>query len=509
LGSVGSGICVEIGLYWNKIEQLALRCDFFTTFVPNEQDIMLIQFTVENFSSFKQKQVFSLLPGKGTLKPHHKSTTIQGISVLKAGLLYGANASGKSNLVRAIEFGKWLVLNGTPPGEPILDKQFRLDAAYLEKNTQLEYELQHRGKNYAYGMVLSAYRVEEEWLYELTKTKQQLIFERKNATEYDLSGLFKLNPTEKHRRFLEFLSMGTRPNQLFLTHARNTRIVEQAFNISPLLEVLDWFQNSLTVVYPSSRSTGKKMEFFRDNELRQVFEKVLQYFDTGISGLELIEVAFDKVEVPAGIKQEIKSVLLSSTSEATSVLLSNEAQEVYYLVSKKEGEENQLKAEKLLSRHSVMGGSEALFELQDESDGTRRIMDLVPLLIDFFAGGNVLVVDEIERSLHPNLVKDLLDFILSNCEGIDSQLILASHESTLMTQQLLRKDEIWFVVKNSEGASQLHSLEEYKVRFDKEIMRDYLLGRYKGVPRFRGREHLSVLTRKGENTNAEATASIH
>lgn len=467
---------------------------------------MLIRFTVENFSSFKQAQVFSLLPGKGTLKPHHKSTPIQGISVLKAGLLYGANASGKSNLVRAIEFGKGLVLKGTPPGEPVLDKQFRLDAAYLEKNTQLEYELQHQGKNYAYGMVLSANRVEEEWLYELTKTRQQLIFERKNATEYDLSGLLKLNPNEKHRRFLEFLSLGTRPNQLFLTHVRNTRIVEQVADMGPLLKVLDWFQNSLTVVYPSSRSTGKKMEFFRDSELRQVFEKVLCYFDTGISGLEFKELEFDKVEVPSHIKQEIKSVLLNSTSEATSVLLSNEAQEVYFLISKVG--EHQLKAEKLLSKHTLSGGSEALFELQDESDGTRRIMDLVPLLIDFFAGGNVLVVDEIERSLHPNLVKDLLDFILSNCEGVDSQLILASHEATLMTQQLLRKDEIWFVVKNKEGASQLHSLEEYKVRFDKEIMRDYLIGRYKGVPRFRGREHLSLLTRKGKDTNAEATASL-
>ncbi len=106
----------------------------------------------------------------------------------------------------------------------------------------------------------------------------------------------------------------------------------------------------------------------------------------------------------------------------------------------------------------------------------------------------MFVVDEIERSLHPNLVRNFFEFILDKCENINSQLIVSSHEATLLTQKLLRKDEIWFAVKNKEGATKLHSLEDYNVRFDKEIMKDYLIGRFKGVPKFGNRNQLSFLS---------------
>jgi hypothetical protein len=120
-------------------------------------------------------------------------------------------------------------------------------------------------------------------------------------------------------------------------------------------------------------------------------------------------------------------------------------------------------------------------------------MDLIPLIIDFYKGNNVFIIDEIERSLHPNLVKDLFDFIFNQCDTVNSQIIVASHEATLLTQKIFRKDEIWFAVKNKLGATILHSLEDYNIRFDKEIMKDYLFGRYKGVPKFGNRESLTIL----------------
>jgi len=100
-----------------------------------------------------------------------------------------------------------------------------------------------------------------------------------------------------------------------------------------------------------------------------------------------------------------------------------------------------------------------------------------------------------ERSLHPNLIYDLLDLFLSKSKGINSQLILASHESSLLTQKLLRKDEIWFVVKDNYGASTLHSLEQYNVRFHKEIRKDYLLGRFKATARLGNRNTLTVINK--------------
>ena len=113
--------------------------------------------------------------------------------------------------------------------------------------------------------------------------------------------------------------------------------------------------------------------------------------------------------------------------------------------------------------------------------------------MDLLQGNKVFIIDEMERSLHPNLIYDLFDLFLSKSENINSQLITASHESSLLTQKLFRKDEIWFVVKDKDGSSHLHSLEEYNVRFDKEIRKDYLLGRYKAVPRIGNRNELTVL----------------
>jgi hypothetical protein len=147
-----------------------------------------------------------------------------------------------------------------------------------------------------------------------------------------------------------------------------------------------------------------------------------------------------------------------------------------------------------MTQHHVVGQAKTeLFDTSDESDGTNRIIDFIPLIIDLLQGDNVFIIDEMERSLHPNLIYEIIDLFLDKSQNINSQLILASHESSLLTQKLLRKDEIWFAVKDNEGASHLHSLEEYNIRFDKEIRKDYLLGRFKAIAKIGNRNKLTVL----------------
>lgn len=452
---------------------------------------MLIRFTIENFLSFREKQVFSMIPGKGSLKSHHKSTPIKGVSALKAGVIYGANASGKSNLIKAIDFGRKTVLKGTKPEQPVSTSFYKLDKKFLNKPTYVEYEIQHKGKNYAYGFILSAKEIIDEWLFEINKSGETKIFERKNTNIYDIDFLFKKNKTKDEKQFLEFTAKGTPRNQLFITQIRNTNVTDNVSDISDILNVIDWFQNSLTVIYPKTKNISKKFELHKDTNLQQVFKEMLDYFDTGIDGIEFKEVDFEKMDIPTEVKEDIKNDLFSEKSEKTSAFLSNPQDDKYYVISKVDSLTVQAKL--LKTKHKIIGGGYELFDLKDESDGTRRIMDLIPLVIDFFGGGNVFVVDEIERSLHPNLVRDFFEFILDKCDNINSQLIVSSHEATLLTQKLLRKDEIWFAVKNKEGATNLHSLEDYNVRFDKEIMKDYLLGRFKGIPKLGNRNHLTVL----------------
>jgi len=432
-----------------------------------------------------------MLPGKGTLKSNHKSKRIKGVSALKTAVLFGANASGKSNLIKAIEFGKDIVLKGTKTEQPINFDVFKLDKKFTKGNSYIEYEIQHKGKNYAFGFIFNSKEIVDEWLFETNKTSETKIFERSNTNNFDLSYLFKKNKKEKEKQFIEFTAKGTPRNQLFLTQIRNTNVTDNVSDISDILNVIDWFQNALTVIYPSSKNIGKKFELLKDTNLQQLFTEMLDYFDTGIDGIDFKNVDFDKIQVPDEVKEDINNDLLSDKSEKNNVFLSNPQDDKYYVISVTKN--NQLEAKLLKTKHKVIGGTYELFDLKDESDGTRRIMDLIPLIIDFFKGGNVFVIDEIERSLHPNLVKDLFDFILNKCDDVNSQIIVTSHEATLLTQKLLRKDEVWFAVKDKYGATNLHSLEDYNIRFDKEIMKDYLLGRYKGVPKLGNRSNLTIL----------------
>ncbi len=451
---------------------------------------MLIRFTVENFLSFKDKQVFSLIPGKGTLKPKHKTNLVNGISVLKTAVVFGANASGKSNLIKAIDFGKQIVLGGTRPEQHITFDIFKLDKKSTKENSRIEYEIQHKNKNYAYGFIFNSKEIIEEWLFEISKKSERKIFERTHSNQFDFSGLSKKNKKEEVQ-FIQFVAKSTPRNQLFLTQIRNTNVIENVSDIADILNTIDWFQNTLTIVYPDSKTSNNKFELLNNTDLKNIFTEMLDYFDTGIDGIEFKEMDIKKMDFPDQVIEDIKESLLKDKTENKSTFLSNPQDDKYYVITKNDDNELEIKA--LKTKHKTVDGTFELFDLKDESDGTRRIMDLIPLIVDFFKGGNVFIIDEIERSLHPNLVYDLFDLFLDKCENINSQFIVTTHESTLLTQKLLRKDEIWFTVKDRQGVSRLHSLEDYAIRFDKDVRKDYLLGRYKGVPKLGNRDNLTVL----------------
>ncbi len=454
---------------------------------------MLIRFTIENFLSFKDRVVFSMIPGKGTLKPNHKSKTIKGISALKASVIFGANASGKSNLIKSIDFGKRLVLSGARSEQLIKYQNYRLDKTTISSNSRIEYEIQHNGKNYAYGFVFNSKEIVEEWLYEITKKSESKVFERNisNKIPFDLEPLFKKNKKKEQQQFLEFISKGTPNNQLFLTEIRTRKVKDNVSDITDLLNVIDWFQNSLKVIFPDDKyNEGVKFELKDDSKLQMTFEELLNYFDTGINGICMGKIDPKNIEFPSKLLEDIKEDLLNNRSKKVIVVVVSSKNTTYF-VSKKVDD---IIVHKFMTKHKVKGqNTQELFDTSDESDGTNRIIDFIPIIMDLLQGNNVFIIDEMERSLHPNLIYDLFDLFLDKSENINSQLITASHESSLLTQKLLRKDEIWFVVKDKEGASHLHSLEEYNIRFDKKIRKDYLLGRFKAIPRIGDRNKLTVL----------------
>lgn len=457
---------------------------------------MLIRFSIENFLSFKTRQTFSMIAGRGGRdKSFHiiQKEKRNDTNLLKTGVVFGANASGKSNLIKGIDFGRKLILEGTQTEKPIQFQNFRLHEDCLKSPSRIEYEIKHKGKSYAYGFVFTNKQIIEEWLYEIDRVKESLIFERSQTTKFDLSYLNKINPKEAEQQFLNFIAKGTPDNQLFVTEIRQRKVKDNVSNIEDILNIIDWFQNALTVFYPKSKMEGVEFELKDNSELATIFEEFLKYFDTGINGISLEQIDFDKVKIPSEIKDEIKSKLLNEKSEKTNAWVENPFQNVRYIFTREK--EDEIVVRKLMTKHTIYGQnlSTSYFDINEESDGTQRIMDFIPILIDLFKGNNVFVIDEMERSLHPNLIYDLIDLFLDKSEGVKSQLILASHESSLLTQKLLRKDEIWFTAKDEIGSSALYSLEDYDIRFDKTIRKDYLQGRYKAIPRMGSRANLSLI----------------
>ncbi|MEY3445057.1 MAG: hypothetical protein RLZZ519_3338 [Bacteroidota bacterium] len=457
---------------------------------------MLIRFTVENFLSFKDRVEFSMIPGKGRIHPDHILHVghEKDMPVLKASMIYGANASGKSNLVKAIDFAKRFILEGTTREvQEIPFNHFRLDSECQVLNSRIEFEFNHGGKCYAYGFEFNRKAIVEEWLFEVFKSKKdRLIFERKSGE----GGVLKINEwgtklNAEEKQFLLFTAKGTRSNQLFLTECQVRNVRQNIRDFEDYSNVLDWFSNTLRVIFPNTKSPAFQFNLVSNDQLKSRFEYFLGYFGTGIEGVEMREVDLET----SGISPKtLHDVVLDSRDSGRWVVQNVDG--TAHILWKESGEITRVM--RLSTKRSKVGANQMeSFELPDESEGTQRLIDLIPALMELTERESVFVIDEIDRSLHPNLIYDFFDLFLKGNVGKYSQLIATTHESRLLSQKLMRKDEIWFMVKDKSGASSLVSLEEFKVRFDKEIRNDYLLGRFGGVPRFGNRKDLTVIEVKG------------
>lgn len=445
---------------------------------------MLQQFTVENFLSFKDKEVFKLQPGKGSRNKGHKVEPVKGYWILKSAALFGPNAGGKSNFVEALELGKRLVLRGTRAETLIEYHPFRLSSESKNKDTTITYQILCNNKKYEYGFSYNAERISKEWLKQITRKTEYVIFDRDITAQepFNLSYLIKLNPKEEERQFISFFAKATPQHQLFLHEVISRNLRDNVSNIDDLWEVIKWFIDTLKVLFPDTPyKQGGMLKAVNDEQLKEGFGELLRYFDTGIQAIDLIDVDFEKLGITQEMKQFIKTDLSkSSNAEAFGSL---RFENNLYLITFVDGT---IKAKKLQTLHNIIDKKEKeYFSLGDESDGTQRIFDYIPLILDLIQGEKVFVIDEMERSLHPALMRKLLELFFKYSNDISTQLIFTTHESTLMDQDLLRRDEIWLIEKNKEGMSSLNRLDEkFNLRFDKELEKSYLKGLFGASPDF-------------------------
>ncbi len=445
-----------------------------------EVHIMLIRFSVENYRSFNERQVFSMAAGKHT---RHKEQVVvaNGRRLLKAGVVFGANAAGKSNLIKAINFGKNITLRGIK-NSMTMNRHFRIDPMAINRPGVFQYDFVSNGHIYSYGFAISYTQniFLSEWLYLCDDNKEVCIFDRVEGESIS-TDLHFLN-AEDEQRFNIYADDVT-DNTSFLAEICSHKL-RDIDGFCSFFDTLDWF-TSLIIIFPQTkyRDLGQLFKNDEDDSLG----KLLKYFDTGIE--EVITAVKPIEEVLAFLPENLKNNVIHDIQEgfdeenkkvATTVDVTIIGKRFSF--TKKDGA---IVGSQLTMNH---GNPTDLFELDDESDGTRRLFDLIPL----YQKGKenyVIFVDEIDRSFHTKLTIEFLQKFFEKTEGIKSQMIVTLHDSNVMNLNIFRQDEIWFVERKEDHSSEIYSLNKFKERFDHSVAKDYLLGRYGAIPNF-GMEYM-------------------
>lgn len=438
---------------------------------------MLLRFTVENLYCFAEETVFSMVADKDDKHPDHELRLREDYKhrALRTTALYGANAHGKTKLVEAMELAQRLITKGRKPGQSIPMVPFRLDETKRSQPSRCEFVIFHENVEYTYGFVANSKRILEEWLFARPKSRDNRYFERitddKGITKVEFGATLTRNKDADERKFLEFVARGTRENQLFLTEA-----VER--NVEELKPIYQWFTNVLTIV-PANRPM-QPIEFraCEESGFIEFMGTFLRLADTGIDGILAEEEKLDYERHFPGSSESFRKSLEDDLAKGSAVAF---VQEEGASMTVRPGKEGPVLV-RLKTHHKDSTGKAVPFHLEEESSGTQRIMQILPILADLEARTGVYVIDELDRKLHPLLSRLFVQTFLEIGKGHNSQLVFTTHETSLLNLDLLRRDEIWFVEKSQSGASHLYSLASLNVRPDLKIERGYLQGRFGAIP---------------------------
>lgn len=412
---------------------------------------MLIEFRVKNFRSLRDEQVLSLVASKDkTLQDTHTQAT--GISaapaVLRSAVVYGANASGKSNLIKALQYMRGVVTESATamqPSQTFAVQQFRLDAVSVGQPSEFEVTFLNDGVRYQYGFAMTTQRIVSEHLLVYKSFKPQHWFTRRFDTDTS-KDIYDFGPGLKGPKNL--WEGATRPNALFLSMAVQ-------LNSESLRPLFDWFLNHLVIFNEQAQlSPQMSIELLKQADGRKEICNFLSSADISIADIDV-----ETRKVPG---QAIHFDLMAGKTEVRS---------------------EEMEEHKVLFHHVTEQGK-AVFDIMDESNGTRNLLFLAAPVLNILNKGLTLVIDELDNSLHTLLVRELVRlFHRPEINTGGAQLIFTTHDTSLLdAPNLFRRDQVWFVEKDRDQTSTLVSLSEFSPRKNEALERGYLMGRYGGVP---------------------------
>lgn len=447
---------------------------------------MLINLSVSNFRSFHSTETFSMETGK-TRNYAERTTRMAHARVLKFKAIYGSNASGKSSLIKAFDFMQAAILEGIPSNSTM--DYCRLYEENVERPSRFQVEVALGGTVYQYGfdIILNESRFLAEWLYEKKSSRKQLIFTRDvvfgtfEIASFPGSG--ELN--DRLRFYADDVKLDGSILFLKAMNQNKDSLYSDDSKIAVFRTLYRWFRYKLSVNYPDEYIT--QYNYFFDSKGSAAAEEILERFDTGISKVSICDEPTEKVmaQLPKpfvktlleNLNEQRQKNAKDGIDEPPAVVVRNYEGHSMYLIEL-HGEDVICKTLKFNHKHS-----DSLFTLREESDGTVRLLDLIEILLSNIQN-MVYVIDEVNRCLHPLITKQFVRDFLDLAVERNIQLIVTTHETSLMDLKLLRQDEIGFIEKRDlDGSSRMYSLDDYGARFDKSIRNAYMKGQYDAIPK--------------------------
>jgi len=422
---------------------------------------MLIEFKVANFRSIRDEQVFSLVANNydKSLPENLINPDLVGLSkvkLLKGAAIYGPNASGKSNIMAAFFFMVNFVTNSTikiAPNEPTGTVPFCLDSESKINPSSFEIMASIDGARYTYGFALTSERVCREYLIAYPKGSAQKWFER----TYNVKNQeYSWEHSAEHFKLDKDLREKTRPNSLFVSTGAQ-------FNNAQLTTIYNWFSKGLRFLKLDSENMlapiATAFLYKKDEKLAGHVQQLLKSADFGITATDISheDIALNKIRdqiAPADFRK------MEADAKRTP-----------------------LRVPRIKFKHHAINMIDQDIDYSEESAGTRRFFSLVGPWLDILDHGYTVLIDELETSLHPILVKEFLRLLFSatyNPKG--AQVVFTIHNPILLDTEVIRRDQIWFTEKDEHGATRLYPLTDYKPRKNESLSRGYLAGRYGAIP---------------------------
>ncbi|KFX54715.1 ATP-binding protein [Clostridium botulinum] len=420
---------------------------------------MILEFTVKNFLSIKDEVTLSMVASKDSsfednLLPYEDGKKIK--NALKSVVIYGANASGKTNILKALGFFSWFINKSheMQQGRKIPREPFKLDRYYINKPSEFQIIFIHKNIKYLYGFSVTEEEVIEEYLYYYPNGRQSIIFER-DRDDYKFT-IDAERQTELKNKFHS-------KNKLFIA-------TESLWEYEKAKIPFEWLNNYLNIFINHDKLEGYTGSKMHDDEKMNVLVK--KYIKLADIGIDNVDVKLRKAE------DILNSDLYNVIPDEAKAEILNKIQDRDVLDIK--------------MIHSIEDESGKIinyeFKLDEESDGTQKFFGLLGPWVDALLNGYTIVIDELDIRLHTLLVKKLIQMFLNpEINKNNAQLIFSTHDTNLLDSELLRRDQIWFTEKKEDKSTDLYSLYDFGgVRKNVSIEKGYLQGKYGAIPILKG-----------------------